>query len=254
MSDIIKIENFKYQNIFENLNISIKEHSFTAITGPNNCGKTTLIRILNRTIITDNNIKIRNCDINDYLIEEYSKLVQCVIPLEIIFHEYSVQDELLNYGNQEEIDKIIAELKIRNLLKKNESNLTTKEIVLIQIIIALLKKPKILLLDNLEEFLKEDTMKIITYLKKYQKDNDLTIVIATIHLDEIIDSDYIYIIKNGKVELEGKPNIIFEKDNIINKIGLNLPFCIDLSVKLKDYNLLNEIKLDNIGIINDIWK
>ena len=254
MSDIIKIENFKYQNIFENLNISIKEHSFTAITGPNNCGKTTLIRILSRTIITDNNIKIRNCDINDYLIEEYSKLVQCVIPLEIIFHEYSVQDELLNYGNQEEIDKIIAELKIRNLLKKNESNLTTKEIVLIQIIIALLKKPKILLLDNLEEFLKEDTMKIITYLKKYQKDNDLTIVIATIHLDEIIDSDYIYIIKNGKVELEGKPNIIFEKDNIINKIGLNLPFCIDLSVKLKDYNLLNEIKLDNIGIINDIWK
>ncbi len=254
MSDIIKIENFKYQNIFENLNISIKEHSFTAITGPNNCGKTTLIRILSRTIITDNNIKIRNCDINDYLIEEYSKLVQCVIPLEIVFHEYSVQDELLNYGNQEEIDKIIAELKIRNLLKKNESNLTTKEIVLIQIIIALLKKPKILLLDNLEEFLKEDTMKIITYLKKYQKDNDLTIVIATIHLDEIIDSDYIYIIKNGKVELEGKPNIIFEKDNIINKIGLNLPFCIDLSVKLKDYNLLNEIKLDNIGIINDIWK
>ena len=254
MSDIIKINNFKYQNLFENLNILIKEHSFTAITGPNNCGKTTLIRILNRTIITDNNIKIRNCDINDYLIEEYSKLVQCVIPLEIIFHEYSVQDELLNYGNQEEIDKIIAELKIRNLLKKNESNLTTKEIVLIQIIIALLKKPKILLLDNLEEFLKEDTMKIITYLKKYQKDNDLTIVIATIHLDEIIDSDYVYIIKNGKVELEGKPNIIFEKDNIINKICLNLPFCIDLSVKLKDYNLLNEIKLDNIGIINDIWK
>ena len=254
MSDIIKINNFKYQNLFENLNILIKEHSFTAITGPNNCGKTTLIRILNRTIITDNNIEIRNCDINDYLIEEYSKLVQCVIPLEIIFHEYSVQDELLNYGNQEEIDKIIAELKIRNLLKKNESNLTTKEIVLIQIIIALLKKPKILLLDNLEEFLKEDTMKIITYLKKYQKDNDLTIVIATIHLDEIIDSDYVYIIKNGKVELEGKPNIIFEKDNIINKIGLNLPFCIDLSVKLKDYNLLNEIKFDNIGIINDIWK
>ena len=254
MSDIIKINNFKYQNLFENLNILIKEHSFTAITGPNNCGKTTLIRILNRTIITDNNIIIKNCDINDYLIEEYSKLVQCVIPLEIIFHEYSVQDELLNYGNQEEIDKIIAELKIRNLLKKNESNLTTKEIVLIQIIIALLKKPKILLLDNLEEFLKEDTMKIITYLKKYQKDNDLTIVIATIHLDEIIDSDYVYIIKNGKVELEGKPNIIFEKDNIINKIGLNLPFCIDLSVKLKDYNLLNEIKLDNIGIINDIWK
>ena len=254
MSDIIKIENFKYQNLFENLNMSIKENSFTAITGPNNCGKTTLIRILSRTIITDNTIKISNCDINDYLIEEYSKLVQCVIPLEIIFHEYSIQDELLNYGNQEEINKIASELKIKNILKKNEKNLTTKEIVLIQIFIALLKKPKILLLDNIKEYLKEDTMKLISYLKKYQKDNNLTLVIATIQLEEIIDSDYVYIMKDGKVELEGDPIILLEKDNIINKIGLNLPFSIDLSVKLKDYNLLNEIKTDNLRIINDIWK
>ena len=73
MSDIIKIENFKYQNIFENLNISIKEHSFTAITGPNNCGKTTLMRILNRTIITDNykissgDEKNIDCDLPDSL-------------------------------------------------------------------------------------------------------------------------------------------------------------------------------------------
>lgn len=254
MSDIIKIENLKYQNIFESLNISIKEHSFTAITGPNNCGKTTLMRILNRAIITDNNIKIDKRDINDYLIEDYSKLVQCVIPLEVIFHEYSIQDELLNYANQEEVDKITSELKIKNLLKKNEKQLSTKEIVLIQIIIALLKKPKILLLDNLKEYLKEDTMKVISFIKNYQKDKNLTIVIATIQLEEIIDSDYIYIIKDGKVELEGETRLILEKDNIINKIGLNLPFSIDLSVKLKDYNLLNEIKTDNLKIINDIWK
>ena len=254
MSDIIKIEKFKYQNIFDNLNISIKEKSFTAISGPNKCGKTTLIRILNRTIITDNFINISNRDINDYLIEEYSKLVQCVIPLEIIFHEFSIQDELLNYGTQEEIDTITSELKIKNILKKNERNLTTKDIVLTQIIIALLKKPKILLLDNLKEYLKEDTMKVISYLKNYQKDNNLTLVISTIQLEEIIDSDYIYIIKDGKVELEGETKLILEKDNIINKIGLNLPFSIDLSVKLKDYNLLDEIKTDNLKIINDIWK
>lgn len=254
MSDIIKIEKFKYQNIFDNLNISIKENSFTAITGPNKCGKTTLMRILNRTIITDNSINISNRDINDYLIEEYSKLVQCVIPLEIIFHEYSIQDELLNYSNQEEINKITTALKIKNLLKKNERNLTSKEIVLIQIVIALLKKPKILLLDNLKEYLKEDTMKIISYLNRYQKDNNLTMIISTIQLEEIVDSDYIYIIKDGKIELEGETKAILEKDNIINKIGLNLPFCIDLSVKLKDYNLLNDIKIDNLEIINDIWK
>ena len=43
-------------------------------------------------------------------------------------------------------------------------------------------------------------------------------------------------------------------DNIINKLGLELPFMFDLSIKLNDYELLDEIVLDMDRMIDKLWK
>ena len=63
-----------------------------------------------------------------------------------------------------------------------------------------------------------------------------------------------YILDEGKVALEGIPLEVLEKDNIINKIGLNIPFMIDLSVKLRDYDLIEDIELDKNRMIEKLWK
>ena len=47
---------------------------------------------------------------------------------------------------------------------------------------------------------------------------------------------------------------ILKEDNIINKIGLKIPFMIDLSVKLQDYDLISEMTLDMNGMVNKLWK
>ena len=47
---------------------------------------------------------------------------------------------------------------------------------------------------------------------------------------------------------------IIEKDNIMNKAGLNLPFMIDLSVKLRDYELVNCIEQDKDRMVDLLWK
>ena len=65
---------------------------------------------------------------------------------------------------------------------------------------------------------------------------------------------YLYILDKGKIALEGKPLDILKEDNIINKIGLKIPFMIDLSVKLQDYDLISEMTLDMNGMVNKLWK
>ena len=60
--------NFFDDYLFENLNILVPKDNFITISGPNNCGKTTLLRILNREIITENKIVIENRGINNYKI------------------------------------------------------------------------------------------------------------------------------------------------------------------------------------------
>ena len=85
---------------------------------------------------------------------------------------------------------------------------------------------------------------------------DLTIIMTTSNLEDCIQSDYIYVIDNNIVALEGKPTEVLQKDNILNKIGLELPFMIDLSVKLRDYDLIGnvDINMDIEGMVNLLWK
>ena len=66
-------------------------------------------------------------------------------------------------------------------------------------------------------------------------------------------SNYTYIISNGEVVIEGYPMEVLEKDNIINKAGLNLPFMMDLSVKLRDYDLIKQIELDMDRLVDTLW-
>ena len=46
MKSIVNIKNLNYKP-FDNFSLTIKENSFISISGPNNSGKTTLMRILN---------------------------------------------------------------------------------------------------------------------------------------------------------------------------------------------------------------
>lgn len=252
MTKIIEVSNFYYESLFKDLTFSVEKNKFITISGPNNCGKTTLIRILNRELITSNNVIVNNRHINDYTIEEYNKLVQCIIPLEIIFEEKTLEEELLRYNNDiKEVDDLLKKLKLKKQSTTNINKLSKKEIVLSQIAISLIKNPKILLIDNISTYFSEkEIIEIIKYLKEYK----MTIIYTTIHLEESVYSDYLYFINNNKIVLEGKPLDILQKDNIINKIGLELPFMVDLSVKLKDYELITDLELDPERMVDNLWK
>lgn len=255
MKRMIMIHQFFYKDLWKDFNLYIDKNKFTTISGPNNCGKTTLMRILNRDIITDNMILIDEKDINDYSIGEFSSTVQGVFPLEIIFQEKTVEEEIALYNiNREEVGEIIKGLNISSTVKKQVKNLTVEEIVLVQIALALLKKPKIVLLDNIHPYLKERTKEVLEFLKKYQEKYELTMVQTTIHLEDSLPTDALYIFENGMIALEGKPIEVLENDTRINKIGLELPFMMDLSVKLRDYDLIDTIELDKERLVDSLWQ
>lgn len=247
MSNIIEIKNFSDDRLFNNLNINIEKNKIVTISGANSCGKTTLMRILNREIITENNIFLNNKSINDYTISEYTNLIQSVIPLEIVFEENTLEKELKNIN-------LVKGLRIKSILNKDINNLTIKEKVLAQIAIALDNKPQVLLLDNIFIYFNDkEKEEIFTFLRNYQKKNNLTVVLTTINLEDSLYTDYLYIIGNKSIILEGEPLKVLEKDNILNKVGLNIPFMADLSVKLKDYDLLDSIVLDKDRMVDILW-
>ena len=258
MDVILNINNIKYKDIFEDLSIYIEKHTITAISGSNKCGKTTLIRILNKDIMTDSNIVYEGKEINNYKDDEYYKKVQVVFPQEIIFHEKTILDEL-KYQQEtldlEKTDFLISKLGLKKVQNKDINTLEEKEIFLTQIAIAILNSKDIVMIDEIDNyFTDEELIKIYKFFNTCMDKYDLTFIVTCLNLNSTIYVDNLCIINKGKIALKGEPLRVLDKDNILNKIGLEVPFMIDLSVKLKDYQLVNKIILNQEEMIEELWK
>lgn len=241
--------------IIEYNNFIFSKNTFYSISGANNSGKTTFIRLLQKELYSDS-IVVNKKNINNYTMNELNTIIRGVIPLEISFLSNNLIEELTIRNNNKELqDYLLKGLKIKSISKIKFNELSKREIVLSQIVIALSYKPQVLLLDSISNYLSNSDMKnLYKLLNDYRSKYNLTVITTTNKLEDTLYSDYLYIIENNEVFLEGKPLEVLEKDNILNKLGLNIPFMIDLSVKLRDYNLIDNIELDKDRMVDILWK
>lgn len=264
--NVIEVNNLSLPYCFCDFNISFERNKLTVITGPNNCGKTTLIRSIIGQFLTNSTIYVFSQALEYYRITELNMIMKCIIPKEYIFTEESVLKELENSLNnietsvsskQKKIKELMKQLNIIKLQNKNPKELLETEKIKVQLIKHLLQSPKILLLDDiLIDMTKEERKSIINILRQFQEKMDLTIIMTTSNLEDCISCDYVYVVDNNAIALEGTPKEVLTKDNVLNRIGLELPFMVDLSVKLHDYDLLDDIELD-ISIdrmVDQLWK
>ena len=268
MPSILKINNLNYElngNIFFiDFNLNIEEGEFVSIIAPNKSGKTMLTKILCAIIPTDDVCTLDGISLNKENVLEYITKIG-VVTNDIInlFLFNKVKDELayplVNLGFPEhkinkKILKISEYFDIQDLLNKKISSLTLSEKSKLLIAVALIHDPKVLILDDIFYNMNiKDQNFILDKLKELNKEG-LTIINITSKLDTIYDSSKIYVLNNFQIEKEGSLLEILENDTYLNKIGLSLPFIIDLSIKLKFYCLIDKIYFDLVNLEDDLWK
>ncbi len=262
--EILRIKDFTYKDILKNVDISIEENSFVTISGANMCGKTTLIKVLSG-IIGSNNVFLEGKNISKINVSVFHKKLAFVIPsLDEEFIFPTVEKELFfvldNLGVRPSVKtaryrEIIDLFDLRDVTLCNPNFLDLKNKTKLKLAMAIMTKPKVLLLDDICYMMnKEETRDILKKLKALQKVYKMTIVMTTSNLVEVISSDVLYILDKGKVVMKGRPLTILKKDNELNKLGLAIPFMIDLCVKLEDYDLVNKIVLDMDLLVSALWK
>lgn len=251
----VKKVNYKINDkiLFDDITMDIKENTITTISGKNNCGKTTLFRILSEQnsydIIIDGKAK------SSYSKEELDNIIQVVFPLKTFFKEKKIIDEVTRDAKckRDNILFILNELNLSS--QKYIDTLTPKEIVKLQIARAIILSEKIVLIDEIDKyFTNMEVKELLLLFKECINKFNQTYIVSTTNLDNAIYTDELFIISDGKIILNGDPTEVMEKDNIINKAGLKIPFMIDLSVKLKDYDLIRKIELNKEKLINNLWK
>lgn len=262
--ELLSVKNLTYKDILKDISFDIEENKFITISGSNMCGKTTLIKFLSG-FLCSRCIFLEGKPVKDININTFHKNVASVIPSideEFIFP--TVEKELLfvldNLGVRPSVKasrykEMIELFDLENVTQDNPNSLDIKLKTKLELAMAVMTKPKVLLLDDICFMMnKAETDDILKKLKALKKVYNMTIIMTTSNLKETISSDYLYILDKGKIVLEDRPLNILKKDNELNRLGLSVPFMIDLCVKLEDYDLINKVVLDMDLLMSVLWK
>lgn len=253
----IKNLKFSYSNVevFDGLTLSIDKGDFVTILGKGGSGKSTLFKILSGKFQYYGAILMLNKDLNYNLEQGYLGLVSADI---YNFKEKKVIDELTRVLKEKgrTSDKISAEIKravkktgISELLDFNIKDLDLKDRILIMFTIQILKKPKILILDNVLEYLDNDKAKIVREISQLNKKNVTIINITNVSEESIYGKNVIFLDDEiNKINVND-----LEEDDFIRN-NLEVPFMISLSSKLKFYDLIKDNYFNMEKLVDDLWQ
>ncbi len=269
MEKAVEINNLEFsypgKDVFRGLSMTIEEGSFTTIVGNNQSGKTTLIKLICGLLDGKKSIVAGYAYVNNQRIHDNSRFFGVVFSdtdgkflFDNVYKEMAFPLENLNIPVEKIETKIIETAKefgITTMLDKKVEDLTTSEKQELLVAISLLHDPKVLLLDNAFSMMNKKTKeKVLRIIKNRIQKDHLTVILTTMNLEEILDSDYTYVLSNGSIVMEGNPLKIVKEERLLNQVGLELPFMIDLSLKLEFYELLTGVITDMDRMVNILWK
>ena len=213
--------------LFDNISLNINKGTFVSIIGENGVGKTTLLKLLGGLLITSNNIKVDNMQVNKYNIEEVNKRVSYISSYNEFFNK-TVLDEIL-------------ESKRDNPFETNKAR-------------KLLKESKIIILDNAFVRLDIDKRKeLYNYIKDYSKKNDITILMSTTNIYDLKYSDRILVLEDNSISFDGDYSELINDFNL-SQIGFKKPWEVEMSNKLIMYDLLHNIHDNLDDIVGELCK
>ena len=205
------------KTVLKNISLNISGGKMTSLVGLSGAGKSTILNLIPRFYDpTDGDIKIDNQSIYNKKLSSLRKNISLVSQETTLFDDTVLNN--IRYANldasEEEINeaaKLSYSLEFIDTLPKkmdtfigeNGVRLSGGEKQRISIARAILKKSKIILLDEATSSLDAETEKKIQDAISFLTKGRTTLVIAH-RLSTILNSDKIYVIDSGKVIGEGK--------------------------------------------------
>ena len=236
----IKFENvsFQYDDAkaedelpLEDINIDIKSGETIGIIGATGSSKSTIVNLIPRLYdVTKGSIKVGGIDVRDYDIETLRNEVAVVLQKNVLFS--GTIKENLKWGNKEASDEEIVRVcklaqadgfiqefpdKYDTILDQGGTNVSGGQKQRICIARALLKKPKILILDDSTSAVDTKTDALIRKAFREEIPNTTKIIIAQ-RITSVEDADRIIVLDDGKINGIGTSEELLKTNEIYKEV------------------------------------
>ena len=255
MDNIITIENliFEYTRgdesqpvrAIDNLNLEIERGSFTAIIGKNGSGKSTLAKNLNGLLRpTEGVIYVDGFDTRDddsiwnvrqtagmVFQNPDNQLVSAIVEDDVAFGPENLGIEPAEIRRR--VDKALADVNMGQFKKKAPHLLSGGQKQRIAIAGVVAMKPKCIIFDEPTAMLdptgRSEIMSIIDELHA----EGITVILITHFMDEAVRADRVIIMHEGRILLDGAPQEVFEQEELIRSVNLDVPLMVEMGAKLR---------------------
>lgn len=227
---------FKYSKradryALENINLHIKSGQTIGVLGGTGSSKTSLVNLISRLYdVTEGEVKVGGVNVKDYDLVTLRDAVSVVLQKNVLFSG-SIKENL-RWGNKDATDEEIEEAchlacadefieqfpdKYDTHIEQGGTNVSGGQKQRLCIARALLKKPKILILDDSTSAVDTKTDAIIRAgFKKFIPET--TKIIIAQRVSSVQDADQIIIMNNGSIEAIGTHDELLASNPIYQEV------------------------------------
>ncbi len=244
------------QRAIDGIDVKVEAGSFIAILGHNGSGKSTFAKHLNAILLpSDGDVWVDGKNTKDmehlWEIRQSAGMVFQNPDNQIIG---TVVEEDVGFGPEnlgvptkkiwervEEGLKAVGMLSYRNH-SPNKLSGGQKQRVAIAGVIAM--RPKCIVLDEPTAMLDPNGRKeVIKTIEALRKQENITVILITHYMEEVVAADKVYVMDHGKVVLEGMPKEVFREVETLKKYRLDVPQATMVAHELqqKGYDIPNGI-------------
>lgn len=226
---------FGYNNgidILSNINFKAKAGSVVGIIGSTGCGKSSLVNLIPRLYdVTDGELLVDGVNVKDYDIEALRDLIGVVLQKNVLFT--GTIKENIKWGNPNATDEeIIAACKAAQahdfimsqpdgydtMLAQGGLNLSGGQKQRLCIARAILKQPKILILDDSTSAV--DTATEAKIRESFYKElKNTTVLIIAQRISSVAEADEIIVLDDGKIDSIGTHDELMQTSEIYQEIN-----------------------------------
>lgn len=246
----IRVENLtfsydKERNAVEHVSFHIEEGSYTTIIGHNGSGKSTIAKLLigllekdsGHIYVDDKELTVETLyDIRDKVGIVFqnpdNQFIGATVADDIAFGLENHQVETSKM--QPIIERFAEKVKMTKYMQSEPTKLSGGQKQRVAIAGVLAMSPDIIIFDESTSMLDpQGKAEINELIQEIHKETRITIISITHDIEEVSTSDYVIVMDNGHLVMQGLPDDILIREHELIDLHLDIPFALKFTNALK---------------------